>query len=128
MNEFDVIVIGGGNAALCGAISARESGANVLVLEKAFRENRGGNSAFTGGAFRIAYDGLDDILTLVPDLHPDEIRNSDFGSYPQDQFYEEAIAMSGYRADADVLDVIVSQSLPTMQWMRSHGVRFMPIY
>lgn len=128
MNEFDVIVVGGGNAALCGAISARESGAGVLVLEKAPRENRGGNSAFTGGAFRIAYDGLDDILTLVPDLHPDEIRNSDFGSYPQSQFYEEAIAMSGYRADADVLDVIVSQSLPTMQWMRSHGVRFMPIY
>jgi len=128
VDHFDVIVIGGGNAAMCGAISACESGARVMVLEKAPHENRGGNSAFTGGAFRIAYDGLDDLLTLVPDLHPEEIRNSDFGSYTQDQFYDETIAMSGYRADADVLDVIVSESLPTMQWMRTHGVRFMPIY
>ena len=128
MKKFDVIVIGGGNAALCAAISARESGAQVLVLERAPFENRGGNSAFTGGAFRIAYDGLEDIKTLVPDLHPDEIANSDFGSYTQDQFFDETISMSGYRADADVLNVVVTESLPTMQWMRTHGVRFMPIY
>ena len=128
MEKFDVIVIGGGNAALCAAISARESGANVVVLERAPHEHRGGNSAYTGGAFRIAYDGLEDIQTLVPDLHPDEINNSDFGSYTQTQFFEEAVSMSGYRADADVLDVVVTESLPTMQWMRTHGVRFMPIY
>ena len=128
MNHFDVVVIGGGNAALCAAISAHESGASVLVIERAPRGNRGGNSAFTGGAFRIAYDGVEDLRQLIPDLHPDEVSNSDFGTYTEDQFYDEVIAMSGYRADADVLQTVVKQSMPTMLWMTRHGVRFVPIY
>lgn len=123
---FDVVVIGGGNAALCAAISAHESGASVLVIERAPKDHRGGNSAFTGGAFRIAYDGVDDLRQLIPDLHPDEIRDSDFGTYTEDQFYDEAIAMSGYRADADVLQTVVRQSMPTMLWLTHHGVRFVP--
>jgi len=64
----------------------------------------------------------------VPDMHPDEIANSDFGTYTEDQFFDEVVSMSGYRADADVLETVVSQSLPTMQWLREHGVRFTPIY
>lgn len=128
MNHFDVVVIGGGNAALCAAISAHESGASVLVIERAPKDHRGGNSAFTGGAFRIAYDGVDDLRQLIPDLHPDEIRDSDFGTYTEDQFYDEVIAMSGYRADADVLQTVVRQSMPTMLWLTHHGVRFVPIY
>ncbi|HEY9280932.1 MAG TPA: FAD-dependent tricarballylate dehydrogenase TcuA [Eoetvoesiella sp.] len=128
MQTYDVVVIGGGNAALCAALAAHENGAKVLVLERSPKENRGGNSAFTGGAFRIAYRGVDDLLSLVPDLHPDEISNSDFGTYTEDQFFDEVISMSGYRADADVLETVVAQSLPTMQWMREHGVRFVPIY
>lgn len=128
MEIFDVAVIGGGNAALCAALSAQESGARVIVIERAPKDNRGGSSAFTGGAFRIAYKGNDDLKTLIPDLSEDELANSDFGSYTEDQFYNEAVAMSGYRADADVLDTVVTQSFPTMMWMRSHGVRFMPIY
>lgn len=128
MNIFDVAVIGGGNAAMCAALSAHESGAQVVVIERAPRENRGGSSAFTGGAFRIAYKGNDDLKTLMPDLSEDELANSDFGTYTEDQFYTEAVAMSGYRADADVLDTVVSQSFPTVMWMRGHGVRFMPIY
>ena len=104
MDSYDVAVVGGGNAALCAAIAAHEQGASVLVIERAPKGNRGGNSAFTGGAFRIAYRGIDDLLTLVPDLHPEEIKNSDFGTYTEDQFFEEVVAMSGYRADADVLD------------------------
>jgi tricarballylate dehydrogenase len=128
MNTFDVAVIGGGNAALCAALSAHESGARVVVIERAPEENRGGSSSFTGGAFRIAYKGNDDLKTLMPDLSQDELDNSDFGTYTEDQFYSEVVAMSGYRADADVLDTVVSQSFPTMMWMRGHGVRFMPIY
>lgn len=128
MEIFDVAVIGGGNAALCAALSAQEAGARVIVIERAPKDNRGGSSAFTGGAFRIAYKGNDDLKTLIPDLSEDELANSDFGSYTEDQFYNEAVAMSGYRADADVLDTVVTQSFPTMMWMRSHGVRFMPIY
>lgn len=128
MDSYDVAVVGGGNAALCAAIAAHEQGANVLVIERAPKGNRGGNSAFTGGAFRIAYRSVDDLLTLVPDLHPEEIKNSDFGTYTEDQFFEEVVAMSGYRADADVLDTVVAESLPAMQWLRTHGVRFVPIY
>lgn len=128
MITYDVVVVGGGNAALCAAISAQESGAKVLILERAPKDHRGGNSAYTGGAFRIAYNGTEDLLKLMPDLHPDEMNNSDFGTYTEDQFYDESISMSGYRADADVLHNVVHQSLPTMLWMTQHGVRFIPIY
>lgn len=128
MEIFDVAVIGGGNAALCAALSAHENGARVVVIERAPKEHRGGNSAFTGGAFRIVYDGNDDLKTLIPDLSPEELRDNDFGSYTETQYFEECFTMSGYRADADLLDVVVKESLPTMHWMRDHGVRFIPIY
>lgn len=128
MDACDVLVAGGGNAALCAALAARESGASVMLLERAPREHRGGNSAFTGGAFRIAYDGVDDLVRLMPDLQDDELDGADFGSYPATQFFEESVAMSGYRADADVLEHVVDQSLVTMLWLREQGVRFAPIY
>lgn len=128
MEQFDVAVIGGGNAALCAAISAREKGARVLLVERADRDHRGGNSAFTGGAFRVSYQGVEDLTELMPDLLEEEKKNSDFGTYPQDQFFNEMVTMSGYRADADVLDRVVTDSLPTLVWMRDAGVRFVPIY
>src|SRR6202047_3098391 len=58
----DVLVVGAGNAALCAAISAHQNGARVLMLEAAPFEERGGNSHFTGGAFRFAFAGVDDLL------------------------------------------------------------------
>ena len=73
MQDFDVIVIGGGNAGLCAALSAREQGARVALLERAPEELRGGNSAHTGGAFRVAYRGVDDLRQLMPDLLDSEI-------------------------------------------------------
>ena len=63
----DVVVAGAGNAALCAALAAREAGARVLVLEKAPVHLRGGNTAFTGGGFRFAYDGTDDVRRLLPE-------------------------------------------------------------
>lgn len=134
MSEFDVttsvdvLVVGAGNAALCSAIAAAEQGAKVLVLERSPESARGGNSAYTGGAFRVAYDGVADIQKLVPDLSEDELAKSDFGSYPSAQYFDELIEMSGMRADGDLVDLLVKQSFDTLQWMRSHGVRFIPIH
>ena len=69
----DVVVIGGGNAALCAALAAREGGASVLVLEKAPEAERGGNSFFTAGGFRFAHQGLEDLRRdVIPDLSDEE--------------------------------------------------------
>ena len=65
-NKFDVIVVGAGNAATCAALAAREAGAKVLMLEVAPEAARGGNSCFTGGAFRVVYHGVEDLVRLFP--------------------------------------------------------------
>lgn len=128
MSSYDVIVVGAGNAAMCAALSARENGARVLVLERAQREARGGNSAHAGGAFRIAYRDLDDIAKLVPDLTEDEAKNSDFGTYTEEQYLDDLARMSQYRCDPDLAETLVKNSLETALWMRSCGVRFVPMF
>ena len=124
----EVIVVGAGNAALCAAISAAENGARVTVLERSPRAVRGGNSAFTGGCFRTVYNGLDDIVRLVPDLTVEERESSDFGTYDAETFYLDLCRLSGYRADPALIELLVAESLPTMLWMQGHGVRFLPAY
>src|SRR6185369_3870263 len=124
----DVIVVGAGNAALCAAISAAETGASVLVLERAPQGNRGGNSAFSGGAFRVTYDGIGDIRKLVPDLSQEDVDSTDFGTYPRDRFFDELMALSGFKASMPLVETVVDASLDTLLWMRSNGVRFLPIY
>ena len=126
--QADVIVVGGGNAALCAALAASEAGARTVVVERAPEASRGGNSAFTGGAFRVAYAGTDDILKLVPDLSEAERATSDFGSYTAETFGDDLLSMSAYRADTELIDTLVGRSHETLAWMRGHGVRFIPIY
>ncbi len=123
-----VIVVGAGNAALCAAISARESGAEVLVLERADRAHRGGNTAFTAGAIRVAYSGVEELRRLMPDLTDDEVAITDFGSYPETQFLEDLARVTEYRTDPDLAETLVKNSYDTLQWMQSHGVRLLPIY
>ncbi|WP_327751846.1 FAD-dependent tricarballylate dehydrogenase TcuA [Sphingobium sp. SJ10-10] len=123
-----VLVVGAGNAALCAAIAAAEAGAQVTVLERAPDAARGGNSAFTGGAFRTVYEGVEDIAHLVPDLTEQERDSSDFGRYDAEKFYLDLCELSGYRADPLLIDILVQQSLPTLSWMRDQGVRFLPAY
>ena len=77
MSDYDVIIVGGGNAALCAALSAQECGASVVVLERAPQEEAGGNSRFTAGAIRTVYNGHTDILDLMPDLTDEEKNNTD---------------------------------------------------
>src|SRR5687768_14213568 len=128
MPDFDVIVVGAGNAAFCAALAAREQGASVLMLEAAPEEESGGNSRFTAGSMRVVYNGLEDIKTLVPDLTEEEIATSDFGTYTQDQFFDDMARVTQDRADPDLVELLVTRSFDTLNWMRSKGVRFIPIY
>ena len=125
---YDVIILGGGNAALCAALSAREHGASVLVLERAPEAKRGGNSAFTGGGFRIVHHGADDIKKIVPDLSDDEIARSDFGEYTAEQYLDDLGRITQYYIDPDLAEVIVHKSTDTVHWMRERGIRFLPNY
>jgi tricarballylate dehydrogenase len=126
--QHDVVVVGGGNAALCAALAAQDAGAKVLVLERAPFEERGGNSTFTAGAMRFAYDGVEDILALVPDLSPEQIEKTDFGRYPASQFLDDLGRVTEYRTDPDLAEILVKRSFETLQWMQAKGVRFLPIY
>ena len=122
--SYDVIVVGGGNAALCAALSASESVKKVLVLERAPEDEAGGNSRFTAGLFRLAYRGPEDLKTLIPDLSEQEIANTDFGTYTEEQFLDDMARVTEYRCDPDLTEVLVKNSLPTVRWMRERGVRF----
>ena len=123
-----VIVVGGGNAALCAAVGAREQGAEVIVLERAPFELRGGNSRFTAGGMRFAYSGSRDIRVLVPDLTPEELARTDFGSYPRESFYDDMGRITGYRTDPELAGKLIDGSFDTLRWMAGHGVRFLPMY
>jgi len=120
----DVVVVGGGNAALCAALSASESKKKILVLERAPEEEAGGNSRFTAGLFRVAYNGVEDLKKVMPDLSAEEIARSDFGTYTEEQFLDDMARVTEYRCDPDLTEQLVKNSLSTVAWMRSKGVRF----
>src|SRR5499427_5546491 len=127
-SSADVVVVGAGNAAFSAALAAAESGVSVLMLERAPEDEAGGNSRFTAGAMRCVYDGVDDLKALMPDLTDEEIRNTDFGAYTEDMFFDDIGRVTEYRADPDLAELLVKNSRDTMRWMRGKGVRFAPIY
>jgi tricarballylate dehydrogenase len=124
----DVVVIGAGNAAFCAALAAAESKVSVLVLERAPEAESGGNSRFTAGAFRCVYDGVDDLRRLMPDLTDEEVKNTDFGTYTEEQFFDDMGRVTEYRTDPELCEALVTRSRATMLWMRSKGIRFAPIF
>lgn len=122
--DYDVIVVGGGNAAFCAALAAKEKAARVLVLERAPEDEAGGNSRFTAGLMRVAYAGVDDLKKAIPDLSAEEIARTDFGTYTEEQFLDDMARVTEYRCDPDLTEILVKRSLDTVAWMRGKGVRF----
>jgi len=108
--KFDVLVIGGGNAALCAAISARRSGASVLVLEGAPKFYRGGNTRHTRN-MRCAHDAATDILT---------------GPYTEEEFFEDLLRVTGGQTDEDLARLMIAESKDILTWIVDQGVRWQP--
>ena len=123
-----MIVVGGGNAALCAALAAREHSDRVLIVERAPLEEAGGNSRFTAGAMRVVYNGVADLKELIPDLTDGEIAQTDFGTYREGQFFDDMGRITQYRCDPDLTELLVRKSFETLSWMRTKGVRFVPIW
>ncbi len=120
--RYDVIVVGAGNAALTAALSAREAGARVLVLEKAPKSERGGNSRFSGGLFRFAYNSIDEVKDLLPESEGES--RVEVGEYPADRFYADLMKVTRDKAHPKLSRKVVNDSLSTMQWMAGHGVEW----
>ena len=124
----DVIVVGSGNAALCAGIAALEAGASVLMIEKAERELRGGNSAYTAGAMRFVYDGREDLLPLLSDPEDERLRRTEFGAYTRAKFEEDLLGFNGGRPLSVEQRALIDCSYETMRWLAGHGVTFEPIW
>src|SRR5688572_27945062 len=106
----DVLVIGGGNAALCAALTAREAGASVLMLEAAPRDWRGGNSIHTRN-LRCAHDAPQDVLTEA---------------YPEEEFWHDLLKVTAGNTDEVLARLVIRESAHCRDWMHRHGVRFQP--
>jgi tricarballylate dehydrogenase len=106
----DVLVIGGGNAALCAALMAREAGASVLLLEAAPRAWRGGNSTHTRN-LRCMHDAPQDVLE---------------DAYPEEEFWQDLLKVTGGLTDEKLARLVICASGSCRPWMRRHGVHFQP--
>src|SRR5205823_3414357 len=108
--KFDVLVIGGGNAALCAAISARRAGASVLVLEGAPKFYRGGNTRHTRN-MRSAHEAATDILT---------------GPYTEEEFWQDLLLVTGGQTDEELAKFMIAESKDILNWVVEQGVRWQP--
>jgi tricarballylate dehydrogenase len=119
---FDVIVVGAGNAAFASAVAARNRGCKVLVLEKAPKAERGGNTRFSGGVFRTVYGGLDDLASVIGDN--DDPSTVIVEPYSREAYLHDLARVSGGRNDPTLSAVLVDQSWETIRWMAKLGVQF----
>ena len=126
--NYDVVVVGAGNAALTAALAAASEGAKVAILENDPEHLRGGNSYFTGGLFRFAYNGIEDISELLPAITSDEKENIDVGSYKESEFYSDVMRVTEGLSDPSLLQTLTSKSFPTMLWMKDQGVPWILAY
>ena len=107
---FDVAIVGGGNAALCAAITAAEAGATVLILESAPPVYRGGNSRHTRN-FRCMHAEPLSVLT---------------GSYAEDEYFDDLLLVTKGQTDEHLARLVIRSSEECLPWMEARGVRFQP--
>ena len=124
----DVVVIGAGNAALTAALSAIETGASVLIIEKAPFHLRGGNSFFSGGLFRFSYNNLSDVHSLFDSFSENEKKKIDIGTYPDSKYYSDIMRVTEGLSDPTLARTLVTQSYPTMLWMKEKGIKWILSY
>jgi tricarballylate dehydrogenase len=108
--DYDITVIGGGNAALCAAMTAAEAGAKVLILEAAPKPYRGGNSRHTRN-FRCMHSGP--LGPLVDD-------------YSEQEYLADLLKVTGGKTNKDLARLAIRTSEECLPWMQDHGVRFQP--
>jgi tricarballylate dehydrogenase len=107
---WDVVVVGGGNAALCTAITAAEAGARVLILESAPKTYRGGNSRHTRN-FRCMHGGPLSVLT---------------DCYGEEEYFDDLLLVTKGKTDEELARLAIRESENCLPWMEAHGVRFQP--
>ena len=122
VSEADVVVVGAGNAASVAALVAQELGARVLMLERAPKGRRGGNSAFSGGLFRFAFQDFEQIKGIVKETPGAEFSNVDVEPYPRDRFYADLMRVTEGLADPTLTELLVDRSQEVVTWMAHHGV------
>jgi tricarballylate dehydrogenase len=105
-----VLVVGGGNAGLCAAIAARRAGAEVLLLERADRDWRGGNSKYTRNV-RCVHNGDDPVMS---------------GQYTEDELEADLDSVTGEGSDLELTRLVIEKSRDIPAWMEQNGIRWQP--
>ena len=118
----DVIVVGAGNAAISAALSAREAGAEVLVIEASPKEERGGNSTYTGGFFRFPYESLADLEPMLNDESRTWVDRVDVEPYPRERYLGDLRRTSRNRCDPQLVEVLADRAYDAIRWLHSKGV------
>ena len=121
--KYDVVIVGAGNAALCAALAAKDQGAKVLIIEKAPQSHQGGNCPYTGGGFRFVHDGLNDLLTLMT-VNNNKYSNLNMSPYTNNEFKNHMLEVTKGNTDKNLMETIVAESRPTINWMTSKGVKW----
>lgn len=122
MQDYDVIVVGAGNAALSAAVSAHENGARVLVLEKAPREMRGGNTHWAGAVLRIAFDDPRQLSPLLPGIEQEyEDFYEGITPYTREDYHGDLMRVTSGRTDPVLSRILVDNSRDTVFWMHEVG-------